>query len=120
MRRKRFDLEDEEENIDLLWREGRVEVDTRMSRPHEAFQDSTSLHLPSKEYASPAKYFLRFLPETHIREVVIPTINEHALTVIPTFNRVTYDEYLVWIALFVMMTIAPHQWIIKRTLLAYS
>lgn len=94
----------EEGTIDRTWREGRVEVDCRAAQPSAAFRGSTVLHLSAKEYASPAQYFLRFLPETHIQDVVLNAINEHAASVISNFVPVTYAEYLVWIALFVIMT----------------
>ena len=98
--------EEDAERINLLWREGRVDVDTRVSRPAESFHGRTIFHLPLKEYASPAQYFIRFLPERHIKEVVIPAINEHALTTMPSFKRVSFEEYIIWIALFVVMTTA--------------
>ena len=94
----------ETETIDASWEQLNVEVDARMSRPHEAFQGRKTLHLPAKENASPAQYFLRFLPETHIQDVVLPAINQHAATVLINFEPITYEEYLVWIALFVIMT----------------
>jgi len=63
------DQGENDEEINLAWREGRVDIDTRVSRPLEAFAGSVSLHLSAKEYATPAQYFLRFLPERYIREV---------------------------------------------------
>ncbi|KAL1928506.1 hypothetical protein VTP01DRAFT_2862 [Rhizomucor pusillus] len=45
----------------------------------------------AKEYASAAQYFLRFIPEAHIQEVVLPTINEHAAS----SNRVE-DHDIYW------------------------
>jgi hypothetical protein len=96
---------EDEDEVDLNWKEGQVEVDVRATDPDHAFKGKASLRLPSREYANPAKYFLRFLPETHIREVVITAINEHASEVLPTFQHVTYEEYLIWIALFLLVII---------------
>ena len=75
-----------------------------MSRPNEAFQGRTTLHLPANENASPDQYFLRFLPESHIEDVVLPVVNQHAVVVLTNFEPITYEEYLVWVALFVIMT----------------
>lgn len=98
-------LEDEEEELDLCWQEGEFTVDRRVASPSEAFSGRVALHLPAKKYASPAMYFLRFLPEVHIQQVVLPAINEHASTVIPNFLAITYADYLLWIALLVIMTV---------------
>lgn len=99
--------EDSEEVIDttVSWVEEQVTVDPRASAPSACFQGRCMLHLPGKEFASAAQYFLRFLPTAYISEVVIPAINEHAQSVDRSFVPVTYDEYLYWIALFVMMTV---------------
>lgn len=103
------DAEAEIETIDATWIQSNIDVDTRQSRPLEAFHGHTMFHLHSKEHASPAQYFLRFLPEDHIQEVVLPSINHHAASCMDNFERITYDEYLVWIALFVIMTTANLQ-----------
>lgn len=103
------DAEAEIETIDATWIQSNVDVDARQSRPLEAFHGHTLFHLPSKEHASPAQYFLRFLPEDHIQDVVLPAINHHAASCMNNFEEITYDEYLIWIALFVIMTTANLQ-----------
>ncbi|KAL1934603.1 hypothetical protein VTP01DRAFT_6785 [Rhizomucor pusillus] len=96
-------LPDQEEEMDLCWQEGEITIDVRIVKPNEAFQGRAQLHISAKEYASPAMYFLRFIPEIHIQEVVIPAFNEHAVSVMANFEPVTYSEYLVWISLFILM-----------------
>ena len=82
-----------------------MDVDTRVSRPAESFHGRTIFHLPLKEYAS-SEYFIRLLPERHFKEVIVSAINEHALTMIPSFKRVSIEEYIIWNALFAVMTTA--------------
>lgn len=96
-------LENEEEEVGLCWQEGEVTIDKRVANPAEAFQGRAQLHISAKEYTSPAMYFLRFIPEIHIQEVVIPAFNELAVSVMANFEPVTYSEYLVWISLFILM-----------------
>lgn len=95
---------EEKEELDLTWREGRIDIDCRTSQPFAAFRGNTVLHLSGKEYASPAQYFLRFLSETYIQEMVLNAINDYAASVLAIFMHVAYAEYLVWIALFIVMT----------------
>ncbi|KAL1933931.1 hypothetical protein VTP01DRAFT_8021 [Rhizomucor pusillus] len=75
--------DNEEEEMDLCWREGEVTVD---------------------KFAFAAQYFLRFIPEAHVQEIVLPAINEHAASISAPSKPITYAEYLIWIALFVIMT----------------
>ncbi|KAL1934518.1 hypothetical protein VTP01DRAFT_6700 [Rhizomucor pusillus] len=96
--------DNEEEELDLCWREGEVTVDVRSASPAEAYRGHCILHLSAKEFAFAAQYFLHFIPEAHIQEVVLPAINEHAASISALSKPITYAEYLIWIALFVIMT----------------
>lgn len=80
-------------------------VDTREAHPNEAFAGRTVLHIPAKEYASKTMYFLRFIPEVHIQEIILPATNQHASTIIPNFKAISYPECLLWIALWIIMTV---------------
>ncbi|KAL1935212.1 hypothetical protein VTP01DRAFT_4352 [Rhizomucor pusillus] len=97
------DVEEEsEEEIDLAWDDVDVTVDICRSRPEQAFRGRACINLRCD--ATPAEYFLRFLPVHYIQTVVIPAITEHVTTVLPRWKSVTFPEYLTWIALFVVMT----------------
>ncbi|KAL1928320.1 hypothetical protein VTP01DRAFT_3236 [Rhizomucor pusillus] len=96
--------DNEEEEMDHCWREGEVTVDVRSASPAEAYRGHCILHLAANEFASATEYFLRFIPETHIQEVVLPAINEHAASIRAPSKPITYAEYLICIALFVIMT----------------
>ncbi|CAO3645524.1 unnamed protein product [Mucor hiemalis] len=73
--------EDKEEEVvvDENWEEGDITIDERIANPFSAFRMvDPILDMDGYAYASPAKYFLHFLPCDHLRHVVIPALNYHA------------------------------------------
>jgi hypothetical protein len=88
---------------DLSWEPSSQLVDSRLANPQESFQGHCSVRVPKD--ASLEAYFLAFLPMEHIMSTVIPAINHHALTVHSNWNRVSLSEYLMWIGLYLAMTV---------------
>ncbi|KAL0143145.1 hypothetical protein V8B55DRAFT_1560543 [Mucor lusitanicus] len=93
---------DEEEKVDLFLEAGEQTTDARMARPDDAFYGRCSVRVARG--SSLARYFLAFLPIQHLDSVVIPAINMHAVTLITNWCPVTLPEYLIWVALFVIMS----------------
>ncbi|GAA5797444.1 hypothetical protein HPULCUR_002828 [Helicostylum pulchrum] len=91
---------EEEEIIDTTspavsndWRMDHVTIDARnISQSYKSL--TSKFNLSNKSTASPADYFLFFLPMDHICDVVIPNINTHASTVIHNWINITFTEYL--------------------------
>ncbi|KAL1928019.1 hypothetical protein VTP01DRAFT_3424 [Rhizomucor pusillus] len=71
----------------------------------EENEELEELNSAAKEYASKTRYFLRFIPEVHIQEIILPATNQHASTIIPNFKAISYPECLLWIALWIIMTV---------------
>jgi hypothetical protein len=63
----------------------------------------------SGEYATPAQFFLHFLPCAHIQSVVIPAINLYAHQLDSAWIDLDWAEYLTWIMLLIIMTIVNCQ-----------
>lgn len=96
---------DEEEILDLNWVDTTITVDSRLADSSTSFRRiNPVLHMDGADNASPARYFLHFLPCEHIQNVVIPAINEHASKHISTWINLTWIEYLTWIMMMVYMT----------------
>ncbi|GAA5801961.1 hypothetical protein HPULCUR_007420 [Helicostylum pulchrum] len=86
------------------WRMDHVTIDARnISQTYKSF--TSKINLSNKSTASPADYFLSFMPMDHIRDVVIPNLNIHASTVIHNWINITFTEYLAWMTLLMTMTI---------------
>lgn len=102
--------EEEEVTIDLTpsdgWSTGEVYMDSRLC--NDSYNRSNaSFHLPNYRNATPLDYFLFFLPLNHFHGI-IGNINIHARSVNSTWTDLTYDEYLMWIALLTVMTVIRH------------
>ncbi|KAG0177799.1 hypothetical protein DFQ28_004134, partial [Apophysomyces sp. BC1034] len=99
--------QEEEEVVDATWVESAINVDVRLSNPASSYgrSDPYLLNFPGFATASPAAYFLHFLPVDHIQNVVIPAINEHARKQLLSWVDVNYVEYLTWIMLCLIMTV---------------
>lgn len=56
-------------------------------------------------FSSPARYFLHFLPCDHLKNIVIPAINNYAATHVSSWITLHWTEYLTWIMLWINMTV---------------
>lgn len=101
------DEEPEEEVIlDENWEEGDVTVDERIANPRSAFRAvNPILSMNGYAFATPAKYFLHFLPCDHLKLVVLPALNHHASDNVSNWVAVDWPEYLTWLMLWIMMTV---------------
>lgn len=95
-------------NADDDWKEGPIEVDARLTAANSSYSGKAKFNLPHYETASPADYFLFFLPIEFIQRVVLTNINTHGMSVVDDWVNITYLEYLTWITLFMNMTIMLH------------
>jgi hypothetical protein len=106
--------EEEEEEEDVTptmeddWNMGTINMDTHLTSGSDYHSVKAKFTLSIKLSASPADYFLHFLPMEYINEVVIRNINTHALSVIDSWVSVTFLEYLTWMALLMNMTVMHH------------
>ncbi|KAG2192936.1 hypothetical protein INT47_001300 [Mucor saturninus] len=102
------DEDEEEEGItvcDEVWDTREVYVDARLVSGNDYRSMKSKFNLQNKATASPAEYFLYFLPMDHIREVVVPNINTHAHSVNNRWIILTFLEYLTWVAILMNMTV---------------
>lgn len=65
------------------------------------------LNLPNARNASPLEYFLYFLPLQHMHRIVM-NINIRARIVSSGWSDLTFNEYMMWIALLTVMTVVRH------------
>ncbi|KAG2211228.1 hypothetical protein INT47_006348 [Mucor saturninus] len=104
--------EEEEDDIRPVnqddWIMGDVTMDSRLTSGKDYHSNKATFNLSNKLTASPADYFLYFLPVEFISDVVIHNINQHALSIMNTWISVTFVEYLTWIALLMNMTVMHH------------
>ncbi|OAD07539.1 hypothetical protein MUCCIDRAFT_104474 [Mucor lusitanicus CBS 277.49] len=85
---------------------GDISVDERAANPRSAFRNvNPTLNMKDAAFATPAKYFLHFLPVDHLRDVVIPAINREAISQEPSWTPLDWNEYLTWVMLWIKMTI---------------
>ncbi|CEP19776.1 hypothetical protein [Parasitella parasitica] len=91
----------------ITWIRSQVMVDTRNVNPSYP-SEKAEFKLPNYLSASPAEYFLFFLPMDYIRDVVVPNINTHATSVSELWINVTFLEYMTWMALLMTMTAMVH------------
>ncbi|KAG2194116.1 hypothetical protein INT47_003059 [Mucor saturninus] len=100
------DNESNDETVDLNWEESSISIDQRLARPDPSNQYiNPSLLGLSGAGATPAQFFLHFLPCDHIQSVVIPAINYHARQLYASWIGLDWLEYLTWIMLLVIMTV---------------
>lgn len=102
--------EDEELDVDLTpaegWSNGEVFIDSRLCT--DSYQQTSSkLTLANCRNCTPLDYFLFFLPLDHFHYIV-SNINIHARSVTSSWTDVTFNEYLMWIALLTVMTVVHH------------
>ncbi|ORZ18434.1 hypothetical protein BCR42DRAFT_390558 [Absidia repens] len=87
------DESDDEVVLDLNWVEQDINVDVRESDPMNSFRlINPVIKLSGAAFASPATYFLHFLPCEHIKRV-------------QSWISLDWPEYLTWIMLYIKMTI---------------
>ncbi|OAD09196.1 hypothetical protein MUCCIDRAFT_159352 [Mucor lusitanicus CBS 277.49] len=67
----------------------------------------SKLNMEGQRRASPLEYFLFFLPQDHFHYVIGST-NAHARTVDATWRDITYNKYMMWLALLTVMTVVHH------------
>lgn len=92
--------------VDEYWTLGDISVDERAANPLSAFRNvNPTLNMRDAAFATPAKYFLHFLPVDHLRDVVIPAINREAFLQEPSWTPLDWSEYLNWVMLWIKMTI---------------
>ncbi|CAO3600679.1 unnamed protein product [Absidia cylindrospora] len=92
--------------LDLNWTEQDINVDVRESDPASSCQRiNPTINLSGAAFASPAKYFLHFLPCEHIKRVVIPAINQHAGANKQSWLALDWSQYLAWIKLYIKRTV---------------
>ncbi|CAO0796277.1 unnamed protein product [Mucor circinelloides] len=102
--------EEEEEEIDLTpgdgWTSGEVFVDSRLCS--ESYRQSRSkLNMENQRYEPPLSYFLFFLLHEQIHRIIGST-NSHARNVDASWRDISYNEYMMWLALLTVMTVIPH------------
>lgn len=97
------DVEAPENNTE--WIVGEVSTNQRLVSGINYHTMKSSFKLRNKSTATPADYFLYFLPTEFIKDVIIPNINTHASNISVNWVGLTYLEYLTWIALFMNMTV---------------
>lgn len=102
--------EEEDVEIDLTpaegWSAGEVFIDNRLC--NVSYQnEKAKLMLSNAKYATPLEYFLFFLPLAHFHRI-IGNINIHARNVNNSWSDLTFNEYLMWIALLTVMTVLKH------------
>lgn len=96
----------EELIVDLNWREGGVFVDERAANPLSAYRNiNPIINMNGAAFASPARYFLHFLPCNHLKSVVIPAINGYASSQLSSWIALDWPEYLTWVMLWIKMTV---------------
>lgn len=89
------------------WTMGPVGMDTRLTSAN-GYKHRSKFLLPNCRTASPADYFLFFLPMDFINNVVIPNINAYAMTIVDNWVEITFLEYITWMALLTNMTVLNH------------
>lgn len=89
------DEDSEEVVLDENWEEGDATIDERAANPRTAFRGvNLQINLNGFTCASPAKYFLHFLPCDHIQQVVLPALNYHASNNESNWIALDWAKYL--------------------------
>ncbi|KAG2194272.1 hypothetical protein INT47_009682 [Mucor saturninus] len=102
------ETEDEDgEDLSEGWTPGEVAIDSRLC--DDSYQQQNArLSLANPGSASPLDYFLFFLPLNYFHQI-IANINTNARDLTNNlWSDLTFNEYLMWIALLTVMTVLKH------------
>jgi hypothetical protein len=106
------DEQEEEEEVDLTpsdgWVTGEVYIDARRGGAASGYglEKAYLKTNNSSTLMSPLDYFLFFLPLDHFRQIIENT-NAYARS-LGYWADITFNEYLMWIALLTVMTVVKH------------
>ena len=95
-----------EEHDDEGWTWQDTLVDSRLL--NDSFRSMKARFLmPNHQHAPPLEYFLFFLPQDFFTRILENT-NAHARASVDGWRDITFEEYLMWIALLSVMVVVGH------------
>lgn len=99
------DDETDNSDDDGTWVKRGLVTDSRIRSREGYVSMKARINMNNPEISSPLDFFLRFLPVDHIRNLVIPSINDHAHSMVSNWKDLTWLEYMTWMGLMLHMMI---------------